>query len=274
MTILVGLLAPLSIGLVDHIGTNLGRRGRLLATVFMIYTFTGLSALVLAIWWGGSPTMGDLVLGGLSGVTGSLALVRLYRGYTTRGTGIIGPTTAVTGAIVPIAVDSMVSGLPSPVVGGGMVLGLIGVGLVSLRNQSGLRDMIALKQGLISGVLFGITATLLGSTGGDAGIWPVIPGRVAALATVMAMILIYKEERRPHPGSIPITMLIGGLAGIGLGSYTLAAQVNLAVAGLFFQMSFGVTVLFQVIFAGESTSPTQRFGFVVAAIALVMVILG
>ncbi|MCY3539642.1 MAG: hypothetical protein OXH10_07310 [bacterium] len=274
MTILIGLLSPLSIGLADHIGTNLGRRGRLLATVSMIYTFTGLSALVLAIWWGGNPTLGDLLLGSLSGVSGSLALIRLYQGYTTRGTGIVGPTTAVTGAIVPIAVDSMVSGLPSPVVGGGMVLGLIGVGLVSLRNQSGLRDLIALKHGLISGVLFGITATLLGSTGADAGIWPVIPGRVVAFATVMALILIHKEDRRPHQGTIPRTMLVGALAGIGMASFTLAAQVNLAVAGLFFQMSFGVTVLFQVIFAGEKTSPTQRFGFVVATVALAMVILG
>ena len=106
MTILIGLLSPLSIGVADHIGTNVGRRGRLLATVLAIYVFTLLSTLILAVWWGGSPTGSDLLLGSVSGVSSGMGLIQLYRGYTTRGTGIVGPVAAVTGAVVPIGVDT------------------------------------------------------------------------------------------------------------------------------------------------------------------------
>ncbi|MDE0709604.1 MAG: hypothetical protein F4X18_05685 [Acidimicrobiia bacterium] len=274
MTVLVGLLSPLSIGLADHIGTNVSRRGRLLATVLSIYIFTLLSTLILAVWRGGSPTVSDLVLGACSGVSSGMGLIQLYRGYTTRGTGIVAPVAAVTGAVVPIGVDTIVSGLPSAVVGSGLVVGLIGVWLIGTKDPGAGWDLIALKHGLTSGVMFGITSTLLGLTDDGAGIWPVVPGRVVAVAFVLALILIRREAVRPHRGAIPRSVLAGLLGGIGLGSFTLAAQVNLAVAGLFFQMAFGVTVLFQVLFAGERTTRIQQAGFGVAVVALALIILG
>ena len=274
MTILIGLLSPLSIGLADHIGTNIGRRGRLLAAVFSIYVFTLLSALVLAVWRGGSPSGPDLFLGACSGVSSGMGLIQLYRGYTTRGAGIVGPVAAVTGAVVPIGVDTIVSGPPSAVVGSGLVVGLIGVWLISARDAGAGWDFIAMKHGLVSGVLFGITATLLGLTGDDAGIWPVVPGRVVAVAFVLVLILLKRERVRPHPGTTSRAAMAGLLGGVGLGSFTLAGQVNLAVAGLFFQMAYGVTVLFQVLFAGERTTRIQQAGFGVATLALALIILG
>ena len=274
MTILIGLLSPLSIGLADHIGTNVSRRGRLLAAVLSIYIFTLLSTLILAVWRGGSPTVPDLVLGACTGVSSGMGLIHLYRGYTTRGTGIVAPVAAVTGAVVPIGVDTIVSGLPSVMVGSGLVVGLVGVWLIGTKDPAAGWDLIALKHGLISGFMFGVTSTLLGLTGDAAGIWPVVPGRVVAVAFVLALILIRREAVRPHRGAIPRTVMVGMLGGIGLGTFTLAAQINLAVAGLFFQMSFGVTVLFQVIFSGERTTRIQQVGFAVATVALVLIILG
>ncbi len=274
MNLLIGLLTPLSIGLADHFGTDVGRRGRLLAFVTWIYIFTLLSSLVLAIVLGGSPTPVDLVLGGLSGGFAGLGLARLYRGYTTHGVGIVGPVAAVTGAIVPICVDTLLTGLPSLTVGAGMAFGLGGVWLIGAPRRGAAWDRGAVRHGLISGSLFGITTSLLGSTGEAAGIWPVVPGRVMAIATLIALARVYHESLIPRPGVIRWAALIGTLSAIGLGSFVLAASVNLAVAGLFFQMSFGATVLFRVIFAGETTSPAQRAGFGVATLSLAMMILG
>lgn len=274
MTILIGLLSPLSIGLADHIGTNVSRRGRLLAAVLSIYIFTLLSTLILAVWRGGSPTASDLVLGACSGVSSGIGLIQLYRGYTTRGTGIVGPVAAVTGAVVPIGVDTLVSGLPSVMVGSGLVVGLIGVWLIGAKDPVAGWDLIAMKHGLTSGVMFGITATLLGLTSDDAGTWPVVPGRVVAVAFVLALILVRRETVRPHRGTTSRAAMVGLLGGIGLASFTLAAQVNLAVAGLFFQMAYGVTVLFQVLFSGERTTRIQQVGFAVATVALALIILG
>ena len=50
--------------------------------------------------------------------------------------------------------------------------------------------------------------------------------------------------------------------------------MNLAVAGLFFQMAYGFTLVFQVLFEGERATRTQVMGFGLAVVALAMIILG
>ena len=135
MSVLIGLISPVSIGYADHVGVSLGRRGRLLAAILWIYIFTLLTTAVMAILWGGSPTTTDLILGGGSGLGASLALINLYRGYTARGVGIVGSVAAVTGAVIPIAVDAFIVGLPSPVVSSGMAVGVTAVCLCRVVPQ-------------------------------------------------------------------------------------------------------------------------------------------
>ena len=274
MNILIGLISPVAIGYADHVGVNLGRRGRLMAAILWIYIFTLLSTALFAIVWGGSPSTTDLLLGAGSGLGASMALINLYRGYTDRGVGIVGPVAAVTGAVIPIGVDAFIVGLPSPVVRSGMAVGVVSIWMIGRKKPGGDWDRLAIRYGLISGVLFGFTATLLGLTSDDAGVWPVLPGRFVAVGTVLLVILVQRHPIRPLPGAIPRAGLVGFLGGLGLATFTLAAQVNLAVAGLFFQMAYGFTLVFQVIFEGERATRTQVMGFGLAVIALAMIILG
>ena len=275
MSVLIGLISPVAIGYADHVGTNLGRRGHLMASVLWIYISTLLSTSVLAVLWGGEPTVYDLLLGAGSGLGASIALIQLYRGYTTRGIGVVGPVAAVTGAVIPIGVDAIIEGFPSVIVGSGMMVGVIAIWLIGLKkNLSGERDRTAMRFGLIAGVLFGWTATLLGLTSDGSGLWPLLPGRVVAVGSVMLVILIRGHPAKPVKGAIPRAALIGLCGSVGLGSFTLAAQQNLAIAGLFFQMSYGLTLVFQIIFADERTTRTQVVGFGLAIISLAMVILG
>ena len=274
MSVLIGLISPLVIGYADHVGVNVGRRGRVMATILWIYIFTLVSTVVLALVWGGAPTTTDLILGAASGLGASLALIQLYRGYTARGVGIVGSVAAVTGAVIPIAVDGFIVGLPSPVVTSGMVVGVAAIWLVGKKDPGGEWDRIALRSGLISGVLFGFTATLLGLTSDGAGIWPVLPGRFVAVGTVLLVILVRRHPIKPLEGTIPRAGLVGFLGGTGLATFTLAAQENLAVAGLFFQMGYGFTLVFQIIFEGERATRTQVMGFGLAVIALAMILLG
>ena len=274
MIILIGLISPVAIGFADHIGTNVGRKGRLIAAVLWIYIFTMVFSIILAVLWGGEPTTTDLLLGSGSGMVASAALINLYRGYTTRGVGIVGPVAAVTGAVIPIGVDAMIEGLPSVIVGSGMVVGVIAIWLIGLKNPTGRWDRIAMRYGLIAGVLFGFTATLLGLTSDSSGLWPLVPGRVVAVSSMFLVILVGRHAARPLKGTIPRAALVGLFGAIGLGTFTLAAQENLAIASLFFQMAYGVTLVFQIIFAGERTTRTQVVGFGLAISALGMVILG
>ncbi len=246
----------------------------MMASILAIYISTMLSALALALIWGGQPTNVDLLLGAGSGLGASIALVNLYRGYATRGVGIVGPVAAVTGAVIPIGVDSLLGNLPSAVVGMGMLVGVAAIWLIGSKNPTGEWDREAMRYGLIAGVLFGCTATLLGLTSDDSGLWPVVPGRAVAVCTLLILILVRGRRLKPIKGAIPRALIIGVAGAIGLASFTLAAQVNLAVAGLFFQMAYGFTLAFQVIFEGERTSRTQVTGFGLGIVALGMIILG
>ncbi len=274
MTVLIGLISPVVIGFADHVGANLGRRGRMMASILAIYISTMFAALTLALIWGGNPTTADLFLGAGSGLGASIALVNLYRGYTTRGVGIVGPVAAVTGAVIPIGVDSLLGNLPSALVGLGMAVGVVAIWLIGAKNPSGEWDIMAMRYGLIAGVLFGCTATLLGLTSDDSGLWPVVPGRIVAVATLALFILARGHRFKPIKGAIPQALIVGAAGGVGLASFTLAAQVNLAIAGLFFQMAYGFTLAFQVIFEGERTTRTQVAGFGLGIVALAMIILG
>ena len=274
MTVLIGLISPVVIGFADHLGANMGRRGRLMASILAIYVCTMLSAVALALIWGGQPTTVDLFLGAGSGLGASIALVNLYRGYATRGVGIVGPVAAVTGAVIPIGVDAVLEGLPSGTVGSGMLVGVAAIWLIGLKNPTGEWDRLAVRYGFVAGVLFGFTATLLGLTSDNSGLWPVVPGRIVAVGTLILLIVVRKDRAKPLKGTIPRAMIVGLTGAIGLASFTLAAQVNLAIAGLFFQMAYGVTLVFQVIFEGERATRIQVVGFGLAVVALAMVILG
>ena len=272
--VLLGLLAAVLIGYVDHLGANHGRRGPLLTFVLWIYVFTFLSVAVLSFLLGGEPTAADLALGGLSGVSASVALTQLYRGYTTRGVGIVGPVAAVTGTAIPVALGAVVDGLPSTVTSAGILVGVAAIWLIGLRNPSGEWDRAAMQYGLAAGVLFGVTAALLGLTSSGAGVWPAAPGRLTALGSLFVMVLKSGQPVRPPRGQIRIAGVIGLGGGAGLGAFTLALQDNLAVAGLLFQMSFGFTLVFQILFSGERATRTQTAGLGLAAAALAMIILG
>ena len=181
---------------------------------------------------------------------------------------------AVTGAVIPIGVVVFIVGLPSVVVRWGMAVGVVSIWMIGRKNPGGDWDRVAMRYGLISGLLFGFTATLLGLTSDVSGVWPVLPGRFVAVGTVLLVILVKRHPIRPLPGTIPRAGLVGFLGGLGLATFTLAAQVNLAVAGLFFQMAYGFTLVFQVIFEGERATRTQVMGFGLAVVALAMIILG
>ena len=323
VTVLLALSGSLLCGLVHHVGTEIGRKSRLMTVVLWVHLFAVGSIIGLAVLVGGEPTMSDLLLGAASGLGGSMGVIQLYRGYTTKGAAIVGPVAVVTGAVIPVIASAIFEGPPSAVVRYGILVGVAAVWMISLPGQIDLRewrrsvirrirrrrgedraipsniwDWVAVRHGLAAGALFAMQITLLGMTSDDSGVWPVAPGRVVAAATV-AFVILFGHPRPAwrwwtvrRAGMVLKVVLLGlhttkwlksivlatalmGLAwSAGVGFFTLAAQRSLAVTGLFYQMAYGFTLLFQVLFAGERTSRIQVAGFGLAAASLTMIIFG
>jgi len=66
----------------------------------------------------------------------------------------------------------------------------------------------------------------------------------------------------------------GVFASVAVACFTLAAQDDLAVAGLLIQMGYGVSVLGGVLLFGERSLPTQKLGFAAAIVSVVLISVG
>ena len=276
MVALTALGAAVLIGIGDFFGSLAARQGRILAATLWVMILAAIPTVVVAVIVGGSPRPVDYWLGGLAGLAGGAGLLMLYAGYAKTSIGIVGPVTAVTGVILPVAVGIAIGDK----VGGAVVLG-IGIGILAIvligwKPETGGRHTAsaAVLYGVGAGAAFGIMATMLGLTPESAGLLPVIPTRVFNALLLVGIATTRKLPVMPMRTSwhvIPLAA-IGSAGGVLL--FTVAAQQNLVISGLLLQMAYGVSTLLAIVFLGERSSITQRLGFVAATMAIALMILG
>lgn len=278
MTVVLGLGSALLIGLADVFGTLAVRRGRLWASVMWIFASSGVTMVGISIVVGGSPSIGDLGLGAIAGFASALALLALYRGYEISELGIVGPTAGVTGAIVPVAVGFAIDGAPASLTLTGMVLGVIAVGLIGWSPPAGgslpSHRTAGIAFGIAAGACFGVMGLGLGLVDEDSGLWPAVLTRFVSFATIVVIATTLGRPRSAEVGTARNIVLGGSLSALGVLLFVLTAQRDLAVAGLLVQLSFGVTVLAAVLLLGERSLPTQKIGFLAAAVSVVFITLG
>ncbi|MGD2043056.1 MAG: hypothetical protein PVJ28_05340 [Acidimicrobiia bacterium] len=276
MVVALALGAALSIGIGDFFGTLAARHGRVLAATLWVMITSGLLIVPIAIGFGGSPTTLDYVFGALAGLGGGLGLLTLYAGYATTSVGIVGPIAAVVSVGLPVSVGIAIGDPVGSLALAGIVIGVAAVALIGWKPDTGGRHdpRTATLYGIGAGIGFGVMATMLGVTNEGAGLLPVIPTRIVSGALLVGIALSRKLPLTPVGASwryIPGAML-GSVGGILM--FTLAAQQNLTISGLLLQMAYGVSALLAILFLGERSTTTQRFGFVAAATAIVLVSVG
>lgn len=276
MAVLLGLVAALSVGAADLCGSFAVRKGRVWASTLWIFAIGTVAVAVASLLFEGEPEPADLVLGALSGVAAGLALLSLYHGYARADIGIVGPTAGVVGAIVPVAVGFALDGAPGAAVVGGMGLGVVAVALIGWapRGSSAGQRLVGLGFGALAGAFYGGMALGLGLTSDDAGVWPGVPSRAASFATVLVIASALGRPRRPSEGTMWYIAAAGAFSMVAVASFTLAAQRDLAVAGLLIQMGYGVSVAGATLFFGERSLPTQKAGFAAAIASIVLISAG
>lgn len=275
-TIGLGLASALLIGLADLFGSLGGRRGRVLAVTFWVFIVGVVAVIPAAILVPGDPTGRDLALGGAAGVAGGIGLLTLYAGYARTTIGIVGPIAAVLGAALPVAVG-MVEQRPGVGAIIGIVIGLASIALIGLspRIDGGASSgRTAAGFGIGAGVAFGFMATIVGLTDTAAGMWPIIPMRLASAATMVALAALGRRSLVPVRESWRFIPGAAVLSAIGIGLFALAAQRDLIIGGLLLQMAYGVTAVLAIVFLGERASRTQQVGFVGAVASIVLLTIG
>lgn len=122
---------------------------------------------------------------------------------------------------------------------------------------------------------FGLFAVFIDRAGGDAGLWPLIWGRVATVCAFWVLSRIWHQRvrtDRPTRGLVGLTALLDASA-----NALYLAAVNrgfLAIVGAIVALYPATTVLLARVVLHERLARNQRLGLVVAAAAVTLVAFG
>ena len=246
LVVLIGMSSALVFGSADFLGGLASKRISSLR-VTAIAAAVGL-ALLLAVYpiFGGAWSWSAVIFGGLSGVSGALAISLLYACLAIGPMSILSPVTAVVSAIVPAAVGIFVAHNRLGTLGYIAIgLALVAVVLVGfVRDERAVRPTIrGLVMAMFSGVFIGLFLVLINLTPKDSGLVPLIANR-GVNATIMLVtvgILALVARRRGSPvaggwrpgmrlaiacGIVDVVANCGLLLGVRLGELTVIAVLT------------------------------------------------
>ncbi|HEX6306323.1 MAG TPA: EamA family transporter [Anaerolineales bacterium] len=272
LTAIFALSAATAWGSGDFTGGLAARRVGAFHTVLISYSI-GLLALVIAAVarLEQLPPRADLTWGALAGLAGMLGLGSLMRGFATGRMGIVAPVSAVLATAIPVVFAALTEGLPRDLQLVGFGLALVSIWLLSRPEPLGGRPA-GLGAALLAGLGFGAFFMALGQIGASALFWPLVAGRLAACALMVAFAL---STRRPViPPVIPLGLLaLAGMLDVGGNLFFLLAVQGgrLDVAAVLGSLYPAVTAMLAWLVARERMAGFQVTGVAGAVLAIVLI---
>jgi drug/metabolite transporter (DMT)-like permease len=205
MAPILSLLAAVSIGAAEFLGGLATKRSRVL-TVAFFSNAVGTSLYLVAFPWfnDGVLSFRALAFGTVGGVMGVGGLALLYDALARGQMSIVAPVTAIQTAGLPVVFGVAVGERPGSLAIVGIVCGLVGIGLLAsdpkaIRAAHDRRESRRyVVRALLAGSAFGAFFILIDSAGADAGHWPLIASRLAALVTLVTFALVVRSQLRPE----------------------------------------------------------------------------
>jgi drug/metabolite transporter (DMT)-like permease len=276
--ILLALGSSVAYGLADFFGGVLSRRAGFLP-VALVGQVGGLVLAVVAalLLPTASAAPQDLGWGALSGVGTGLAMLFLYRGMSRGDMSVVVPVSAVGGVALPILVGvGLLGDRPTLLAWLGITAAVPAIWLVSrTRAPAGSGASRAVGDALVASVWIAVQYTALAQAGPDAGLWPIVAGRVTASLSLLAVALASRQRGRLPVGAALGAVATGGTATLALVLYLLATREQLMTVAVVLSSLYPVIpVLLGILFLGERLNTGQRLGLVAAAAAIVLITAG
>ncbi len=284
--VLLGVTSALIFGGADFIGGIAAKRISAVR-VTALGGLAGFVVLVLALpFIGGTWSMQAVVLGGISGVTGALAVVLLYACLAIGPMSILSPLTAVVSAVVPVLAGVVrgerLNSLGSVAIG----LALVAVVLVGFVPERGAvrPSLKALAMATGAGALIGVFLIVIDLTPHDSGLVPLVVNR-AVNATVMfgaigIMLLWSRRHGAPavtgrgwKPGLV-LALVGGAIDATANGVLLLGLRIgDLTIQSVLTALYPAGTILLAAVVLKERIAPVQIVGLVLALVAAAMLAL-
>ncbi|MBX3094237.1 MAG: DMT family transporter [Cryobacterium sp.] len=241
LTVLVGLTAALVYGFADFIGGIASKRVSAIR-VTAIGALSGLVVLFAALpLLGGEWSWSAVLYGGISGVTGAIAITLLYACLAIGPMSILSPLTALVSAFVPL-MAGVLRGERLPLLGyiaiGIALVAVVLVGIV--KEETAVRPTLTgLLMAIGSGTMIGAFLILIDLTPDDSGLVPLIANRGVNAVVMFSVIgvLALVAARRGRSATVTgaavtgtATTDVGGSRPVGLLSVGWRAGFWLAVS--------------------------------------------
>lgn len=203
--------------------------------------------------------------GAAAGTAGALALAAFYRGLSTGRMAVVAPIAGLVGAGLPVVAGVAFGERPNPLAWLGIALALPAIWLVSgsgVDKQPG-----GLGLALVAGVGFGLFLIFISRTSDGAGLWPLVPARVASVTVMIALLIGSRTSAAVPRSAVPGVMVAGAGDMAANMLFLVAVQTGLlSVVSVLASLYPAVTVLLARAF-GEGVSSIQWVGVVIAAVA-------
>ena len=277
MTVLLGLLAALSVGTSDFLGGLASRRADPVVVTASSSLAGFVMALAAALVVVGELTVADMAWGALGGVALAVGLVALYAGYARARVNIAAPVAGVGAAALPVLVESLVGDeVLSPTSTAGVLLGLVAIGLVSIaRNEQRGTVGSSVLYGLGGAAGIGLLFVCLANTAEDSGLWPIVAARGSGFVVLAAITAARRLPLAASRGVWPHVVGIAALVTAGNAMFLTATRLgSTSVAAVLNSLFPAVTVFWAWLVFRERLRGVQMLGLGVALVAVALIASG
>ena len=277
MTVILGLLAALSVGTSDFLGGLASRRANPVVVTASSTLVGFLLAFVAASVVAGEVTVADLGWGALGGVALALGLVALYTGYARSRVSIAAPVAGVGAAGLPVIVEALFGDdTLSRAATAGILLGLVAIGLVSI-TRSDQRGTVgsSVLYGLGGAAGIGLLFVCLANSAEDSGLWPIVAARASGFVVLMAIMGAKRLTPSMSGRAWLLVIAIAALVTAGNTMFLTATRVgSTSVAAVLNSLFPAVTVFWAWVVFRERLRKVQLLGLGVALVAVGLIAAG
>jgi drug/metabolite transporter (DMT)-like permease len=273
-SILLALGASAAYGAADFTGGLVAKRTSSVGVVILGHIFSLLILVPLAFFLGEPfPTLPNLLVGMLAGLSGGFGLIILYRALAEGQMSLASPVSALVAAALPVLVGLWIDGFPGFLMLTGFAMALLAIWLIAGSGSINLEHAYRqLRLPFLSGIFFGLFFIGLNHASGDGVIWPVIATRLGSIPGLLLYSslarLKWVPERKHWIGILFISLLDTA----GNIFFIFSSQLSrLDLAAVISSLYPGFTVALAWMVLKERLTRSQWVGVLCALLALVFI---
>ena len=275
LAILFGLSSALTWGAADFCGGLASRRSKAYQVV-LLGEAIGLAILLVVAFLSGEKPLPwtSWMMCTIAGSIGVLGLLLFFQSMVKGQMSVAAPVSALTAALLPVIVGSILDGFPGVLTFAGFGLALVAIWFISQPDggSKNIRLRLAdLSLPLIAGLSFGVYLILFDRGSQTNLFWPLVASRLAGVVTMTLYTLFTHQSFLPPRTVWPLLVLNGILDITGNGLYILAGQAGrMDVAAVLVSLYPGSTVLLAGFILNERLNRAQVVGILAALAAIVL----